>query len=46
MICNIVGEWEHTMEISESVDEKINTAFVVGLVVVIVVFWFLIIPSA
>lgn len=46
MICNIVGAWEYTMEISESVDEKINTAFVVGLVVVIVVFWFLIIPSA
>lgn len=45
MICNIV-ENGYTMEISEDVEEKINIAFVVGLVVVVVAFWFLIIPSA
>ena len=33
------------MDISETLEDKINTAFVVGLVVFIVIFWFLVMPS-
>ena len=35
-----------TMEISEALEEKVNTLFVAGLTVFIILFWFLVIPSA
>ena len=34
------------MEISEALEEKVNTLFVAGLIVFIILFWFLVIPSA
>ena len=34
------------MELSEIMEDRINTIFAVGLVVFIIVLWFLIIPSA
>lgn len=34
------------MNISKEVEDKINIAFVVGIVVFIVILWFLIIPGA
>jgi len=34
------------MELSETMEDRINTIFVAGLVVFIIVLWFLIIPSA
>jgi len=34
------------MEIPESLENKLNAAFVVGITLFIVVFWFLVIPSA
>jgi len=34
------------MEISETLENKLNAVFVAGLTVFIVVFWFLVIPSA
>jgi len=34
------------MEIPETLENKLNAAFVAGLTVFIIVFWFLVIPSA
>jgi len=34
------------MEIPETLEHKLNAAFVAGLTVFIVFFWFLVIPSA
>jgi len=34
------------MEIPETLENKLNAAFVAGLTVFIVVFWFFVIPSA
>jgi len=33
------------MELSETMEDRINTIFVAGLVVLIIVLWFFIIPS-
>jgi len=34
------------MEIPETLEKKLNAVFVAGLTVFVVVFWFLVIPSA
>ena len=34
------------MEISETLEIKLNAVFVAGLTVFIIVFWFIVIPSA
>ena len=33
------------MELSETMEDRINTIFVAGLVVLIIVLWFFIVPS-
>jgi hypothetical protein len=45
LVC-FLGKRRCTMEIPEALENKLNAAFVAGLTVFIVVFWFLVIPSA
>jgi hypothetical protein len=34
------------MELSESFEEKLNVVFVAGLMIFILIFWFIVIPTA
>ena len=45
LVC-FLGKRRCTMEIPETLEKKLNAAFVAGLTVFIIVFWFFVIPSA